>query len=356
MAFIELNRAKLAHNYKFLDDLFRKHNISWGVVSKLLCGNRRYLEYLISLGVDQVLDSRVSNLKEIKSIDPGIETIYIKPPAKRSVPSVVKYADISVNTELHTIGLLSEEAVKQNKLHKIIIMIELGDLREGVMGENFISFYRKVFELPGIEIIGIGTNLTCLNGVLPNTDKLIQLSLYEQLIEAKFNKNIPLVSGGTSITIPLINRRLLPSGITHFRVGETLFLGNNLYTGKNFKGMKQDIFILYAEIIELIEKPLVPTGEMGTNISGETTEIKEEDFGKTAYRAILDVGLLDVDTKNLFPIDPSLSVSGASSDMIVLEISGRKPQYTVGDLVKFRLNYMGILSILNSNYIDKKLV
>jgi len=73
-------------------------------------------------------------------------------------------------------------------------MIEMGELREGVMGDAFIDFYESVFNLSNIEVVGIGTNLSCLYGVLPNQDKLIQLSLYEQLIEAKFNKNIPYVS------------------------------------------------------------------------------------------------------------------------------------------------------------------
>lgn len=356
MAYIELNKSKLIHNYNYLDDLFGKSNISWGVVSKLLCGNKLYLDFLISLGVKQLLDSRVSNLKTIKSLNPGIETIYIKPPPKRSIPSIVRFADISLNTEYSTIKCLSEEAVSQDKVHKIIIMIELGDLREGVMGGNFISFYKKVFELPGIDVVGIGANLTCMNGILPNADKLIQLSLYEELIEARFSRNIPYVSGGTSVTIPLIERKLLPGGINHFRIGETLFLGNNLYYQEPFDGMQQDIFMLYAEIIELIEKPVVPDGLMGQNVEGETVTINDDDYGKTALRAILDIGLLDVKQENLYPVDEGVSLSGASSDMIILEIANSDLNYKVGDLVQFRLNYMGILSIISSNYIEKRLV
>lgn len=117
-----------------------------------------------------------------------IETIYIKPPPARSIPELVKYADISFNTGLKTMKLISAEAVKQQKIHKVVIMIEMGELREGVMREDLIEFYEQVFTLPNIEIVGIGTNLNCLYGILPNHDKLIQLSLYKQLIEARFNK------------------------------------------------------------------------------------------------------------------------------------------------------------------------
>src|SRR5690606_29515225 len=148
-----------------------------------------------------------SNLRVVKQLNPDVETVYIKPPAKRSIPNIVKYADASFNTELETIKLLSAEAIQQKKVHRIIIMIEMGDLREGVMGDDLLDFYEQIFRLKGIKVTGIGTNLNCLSGVLPSHDKLIQLSLYEQLIETKFNRKIPWVTGGTSITLPMLKRK-----------------------------------------------------------------------------------------------------------------------------------------------------
>lgn len=356
MAYIELHQEKLRHNFEYLQRLFTRNDIQWGVVSKLLCGNREYLKVLLDLGIMQILDSRLSNLRVVKHINPEIVTMYIRPPSKRSIKSVIKYADISMNTESATIMLLSEEAQRQKKKHKVMIMIEMGDLREGVVGEKVVQFYEKIFELPYIEVVGIGTNLNCLSGVLPNPDKLIQLSLYEQLIEAKFNKSIPFVSGGTSITIPLIMKKMLPVGINHFRIGETLYLGNNLFTGKSIRAMKQNVFMLYTEIIELMEKPLVPTGEIAANVAGEVKTFDESDYGKTSYRAILDIGLLDIDTEHLIPVDKKVEFSGASSDMIVIDLGSKKPKYKVGDLIAFKLDYLGVLSILNSKYIEKKVV
>lgn len=288
MAYITLNKKKLSENFKCLTELFSSEGIQWAIVTKVLCGNRIFLEEVVRLGVNQLCDSRITNLRAIKKINPKIETIYIKPPPSRSIPELVKFADISVNTQFKTIKLISEEALRQNKVHKILIMIEMGELREGVMRDDFMQFYEKVFELPNIEVVGIGTNLTCLYGVLPNHDKLIQLSLYEQLIEAKFNKKIPYVSGGSSVSIPLIFEKLLPKGINHFRVGETLFLGTDVYHDSTL-GKMHNAFELYAEIIELIEKPTVPSGSMGTNIEGYTFEFEDDEAGKTSFRAILDL-------------------------------------------------------------------
>jgi len=356
MAFITLDAKKLKANFAYLHLLFKKKNIDWAVVTKMLSGNRLFLSELLKLDIKQVADSRVSNLKTIKSINPNVETIYIKPPAQRSISSIVKYADISLNTEIETIKRLSEEAQKQNKTHKVIIMIELGELREGVMGDEFMSFYERVFKLDNIKVVGIGTNLTCLYGVLPNQDKLIQLCLYEQLVESRFNQQISYVSGGSSVTIPLIFQNMLPKGINHFRVGETLYLGTDVYSDGKIEEMQNGAFSLYSEIIELIEKPRVPNGDLGTNLEGNSLEFDQENIGKTSYRAIIDLGLLDADVSHLTLKDKSLQISGASSDVTVLDLGENKNNYKVGDLVEFEMDYMGTLRIMNSNYIDKKVI
>ncbi len=355
MAFITLDAKKLKSNFEFLEKLFKKNGIQWSVVSKLLSGNKDYLTELLNLGIKQISDSRITNLKTIKSINPKIETIYIKPPAKHAVANVVKYADISMNTEIDTIQLLSKEAHKQNKTHKIIIMIELGELREGVMGEDFVEFYADVFNLKNIEVVGIGTNLSCLYGVLPNHDKLIQLSLYKQLIEAKFNRKIRYISGGSSVTIPLIFQNLLPKSVNHFRVGETLFLGTDVYNNNTLRRMSPDVFKLYTEIIELTEKPVIPTGEIGTNVEGISHEFDEKLIGKTSLRAIIDIGLLDVDEKHIEPIDKTISIVGASSDMLVVDLGENKKKCKVGDILEFKMDYMGVLRVINSKYIEKRI-
>jgi predicted amino acid racemase len=196
-----------------------------------------------------------------------------------------------------------------------------------------------------------------MHGVMPTEDKLIQLSLYKQLIEATFKRKIPWVTGGTSVVIPLLFNKQVPKAINHFRVGETLYFGNNLFDDEIIKGMKTNIFKLHAEIIEIAEKPKTPTGILDMNPSGDMFEIKEEDFGKTSNRAILDLGVLDVsDTKFVTPEDPKINLLGGSSDMLVLDIGKNENNYKVGDLVTFNLEYMGALRLLNSDYVEKKVL
>jgi len=354
MAYVKLYRSELRHNYEYLDSLFKKNGVKWGITTKLLCGNRDLINEVINLGIGEVHDSRISNLQRVKDIDPETVTIYIKPPPKDTIPEMIKYADISLNTELSTMHELSEEAVRQDKVHKVIIMIEMGDLREGVMRDDLVDFYEKVFRLPGLEVVGLGTNLNCLHGVMPDGDKLIQLALYKQIIELRFKKKIPLVSGGTTVTIPLLLNNQLPDGINHFRVGEALFFGKDLFSDGIIEGMSDQVMELYTQIIEISEKPVVPTGDMGVNPQGKTTTIKKEDVGKTAYRAIVDIGTLDIQPNYLIPVHENVTITDASSDMLVLDVGENPEGYKVGDMIRFKLKYMGALGLMSSDYIEKK--
>lgn len=354
MAILTLNRDSLRHNHQFLEELFEHSAAEWGVVTKLLCGHRTFIREVLALGIKEVHDSRVSNLKLIKELAPDVQTVYIKPAPKRSIPAIIRYADVSLQTDIESLKLLSIEAQKQKKIHKVIIMVEMGDLREGVMGERLIDFYEAAFELPMLDFIGLGTNLNCLHGIMPSQDKLIQLSLYKQIIELKFKRKIPWISGGTSVTIPLLLQQRIPSGVNHFRIGETLYFGADLFTGTVISGMREDVFRLEAEIIELSEKPSLPTGEISHNPQGELLELDESKYGKSSIRAIIDIGVLDVDPKYLIMPHSSMEVLGSSSDMIVIDLGSNPLQLKVGDTLEFALKYMGALSLMNSNYVDKR--
>lgn len=356
MAYVTLNRKYLKHNYDYLNKLFKSHNIQWSVVSKLLCGDTSFLQETVRLGIKQFCDSRMTNIKAIKKIDPSIEAIYIKPPASEAIKEVVQYADISFNTEFATLKKLSDEAARHGKVHQVTIMVELGELREGVLRNDLMELYEKAMKLPYIEVVGLGTNFTCLSGVLPDHDKLNQLVLYRELIMVRYKKKMLYASGGSSVTIPLLLNGSIPEGINHFRVGETLFFGTDVYHSRPLPGMKHDVFRLHAEIIELEEKPSAPEGLLGHNLVGHTPAYSEEDKGKSSIHAILDIGLLDVECSHIFPEDRSITCTGASSDMLVVDMGDNAAKYKVGDRISFCMDYMGAFRLMNSKYVGKRVI
>ncbi len=355
MSYITLHESKLRHNFRVLDRLFQQNDIEWAVVAKLLCGNEKFLKVLLDVSDKEICDSRLSNLKAVKKISPDTQTIYIKPPAKRLAAGIIAFADVSFNTELATLQVLSEEAVRQNKIHRVVLMVEMGELREGIMARNLMQFYDEVVGLPNIDVVGIGTNLKCLNGILPDEKKLYKLSRFKQIVEEHSGEKIPYISGGSSVTIPLLTRKEIPLGINHFRVGETLFFGTDVYDDAQMEGMYHDVFTLTAEIIEMQEKPNLPSGTAGTNLTGEKPDFGEVGEPGTSYRAILDIGLLDIDYRDIIPLIPTVEMLGASSDMLVIDLGENTGNLAVGDTIDFSMNYMAVLRAMNSDYVDKKI-
>jgi len=363
MAELIIHTKKIQDNIKYLSAYFDSHNIAWSLITKVFSGDKEFLKHILTdeiiQKIDSIGDSRLTSLKNLKAVNPKMQTIYIKPPAKMYADDIIKYADISLNTSYTTIVALNEAAKKVDKIHQIIIMVELGELREGVKRAELMNFYESVFQLSNIEVIGIGSNLGCMYGVEPSYDKLLQLSLFEELISVKFNKDLKYVSGGTSITLPLIENNTIPKDINHFRVGEAVFFGTSPLENKQFKELSTETFELKANIIELEEKMIVPEGIISDASIGHSADFNEKDIRETSFKAILDFGILDVDKDDIEAVDKDLKFVGITSDMLVVDIGANKTKdgekkYSIGDKICFKPNYMAVARLLNSKFIDKK--
>lgn len=361
MAELVIKSDKIIRNVEKLNVILEKHNVEWTFVVKVLSGHKEFLKKLLSNPVVKKLhsvgDSRTSGLRAIKEINPDIVTMYVKPPPIDTIKAVVSYADISLNSSFRTIEALNVEAKRQGKIHRVIIMIEMGELREGILREKVISFYQSVFNLENIEVEGIGANLGCMYGIQPTYDKLLQLSLYKQIIDAKFNTNLPIISGGSSITLPLLGKAAMPKNLNHLRIGETAFLGTSPFDGKRYRDLSTDTFEYTSHIIELELKETSPDGLITDGSIGHTADDFDYD---NSYRAIVDFGLLDVDTEELTPKDKSLRFAGTTSDMSVYDLGpvekGKKCRYKVGDKIRFTPSYMAVARLMNSKFIGKKIL
>lgn len=362
MAELVIHTSKIKDNIKYLSAYFKKHDIEWSLITKVFSGDKDFLKHVLTdeviKNIASIGDSRLTSLKNLRAVNPEMNTIYIKPPAKTYADDIIKYADVSLNSSYTTIMALNEAAAKVDKVHKIIIMVELGELREGVIKDDILDFYEKVFELSHIEVIGIGSNLGCMYGVAPTQEKLLQLSSLKEKISKKFNKVLRLISGGTSITLPLIEENIVPKDINHFRIGEAAFFGISPLKNERFKVLHTGTFEFTANIIELENKQIVPEGIISEANIGHAAEYDEKDVGASSYKAILDFGLLDVDKENIEPIDEALTFVGITSDMLVINLGTNttptgKKKYSIGDKIHFKPNYMAIARLLNSKFIDK---
>ena len=353
---VTIDLEKLRHNIKVIKGWMEGHEATWTVVTKVLCGHADTLRALQLLGVRSMGDSRLANLQAIEKIIPGFESWYLRVSDMSSVNQVAEMADVSLNSEISVIKALNDEARRLNKTHRIVIMIELGDLREGILPGSLVAFYEKVFNLSNIEVIGIGANLGCLAGAVPNVDQFMQLALYRELLELKFQKSLPMISGGSSSVLPLLIDGQLPAAINHFRIGEAIFLGTDLVNGGTLPDLKDDAIILEAEIAEIKEKGLVPSAEVGGMTPFEFSSTDRIPVpGQRGYRAIVSVGQLDTDIGGLTPKISDHKIAGASSDVTVVNIGDDAGGLKVGDSIRFRPNYAALLRLMSGKYIEKQI-
>ena len=305
--------------------------------------------------VDFMADSRVMNIKTYvdEAHKNGKKTVLLRLPMHSEVDEVVKYVDLSFNSELSTIRLLNEAAGKIGVKHNILFMIDMGDLREGIFfkdEELIFATVEEILGMPNINLYGIGVNLTCYGAIIPKQDNLGELVAIAKKIEAKFGIKLEMISGGNSSSIYLIWKEGLPEGINNLRLGEAFLLGNDTAYGETIPGACHDALILEAQIIELQEKPSLPIGEVGKDAFGEVPYYEDRGIIK---RAILGVGKQDTDLGGMNPLDEKIEILGGSSDHTILDLTKSDTKYKVGDIIRFTLEYGAMLKLVTSKYVDR---
>jgi predicted amino acid racemase len=229
-------------------------------------------------------------------------------------------------------------------------MFDLGDLREGIYyTDKYLDTIEVILKLSNIELIGIGTNLTCYGGVIPTYETLVNLVNIKEEIENHFNIKLDIISGGNSSSLPLLLNNELPKEINNLRLGEVIMLGRETAYGNIVQGLFDDVFILQAQVIELKEKPSYPIGKLGMDSFGQTPNIIDKGIMR---RAILNIGKQDIILDNLTPID-NIEIIGGSSDHLICDF--KKTNYNLGDVINFKINYPGLLQLMTSKYVKKKI-
>lgn len=341
----------LKNNVKTLVNLCNTKGIKVAGVTKVFCGNPQIAKAYVEGGVSFLADSRIENLQRLKDLD--VPKIMLRLPMISEAEKIVEYADISLNSEIETIRALSEKALEKNLVHKVILMVDLGDLREGYYNdEDLFQAVEEVLELKGVKLVGLGTNLTCYGGVIPSIEHMDKLNRLKKEIEEKFNIELEILSGGNSSSLHLLSDHDL-QGINNLRLGESLVLGTESAYGQQLAGTRSDAFKLQVQVIEVKEKPSVPTGEIGRDAFGKVPTFVDRGVRK---RILCAIGKQDIDLDTLYPVDKGITILGASSDHLILDGSDSEINYKVGDIVEFTMHYVCLLRAMTSEYIKKELI
>jgi len=344
---LEIDLDKIRHNATVLAARLRARGVAVTGVTKACMGDYRIAETFLSAGIRTLGDSRIENIEAIRRENATVPITLIRSPMLSQVDRVVAHADVSFNTEPDVISALSTAARKSGRRHGVVLMVELGDLREGIMPGDLAEIARQTRRLPNIVLRGIGANLACQSGVSPDAGNMGELSSLADGIAETFHPYSGIVSGGNSSNLlwafgaPDIGR------INDLRLGESILLGQEPLHRRPIDGLHVDAFTLVAEVIEMKSKPSQPWGE-----------IAQTAFGKPACRkdrgdisqAILAIGHQDIDPLGL--VAPAgIELLGASSDHLVC--STGESRVAVGSEITFQLNYSALLRAMTSRSVTK---
>lgn len=348
---VVVDLQKVEQNTRIISDACKADGVEIMGVTKVFCGVKEIAEAEVKGGIKYLADSRIENLMKLKDLSP--EKVLLRLPMISQAKKVVEFADISLNSELKTIEALNGAAKSLNKQHKIILMVDLGDLREGILPSQIDDVVKMILTFEHIKLHGIGVNLTCYGGVIPSEVNLGQLVEIAEHVEKTYDITLEIVSGGNSSSYYLVPQEKLPKKINNLRMGEILVLGRETAYGDAVDGMHDDAFIFEAEIVELKEKASIPTGEIGMDAFGNKPTFVDKGIRK---RAILAAGVQDVKADQLIPLDDQIDFLGSSSDHMIWDVTDSKLNYQVGDIVRFKLEYGAMLSLFTSEYIGKFMI
>ncbi|MDH3713712.1 MAG: alanine/ornithine racemase family PLP-dependent enzyme [Gammaproteobacteria bacterium] len=348
--YLSIDLEKIEHNARTVVSFCAAHGMTVTGVTKGVCGHPGVAGAMLRGGVCAIGDSRLENIARLRAAGLRCPFVMIRLPPLSAADQIVEAVALSLNSELAVLEALSQAARRRGRRHDVVLMVDLGDLREGILPDDLVPFVREALRLPGIRIAGLGTNLACFGGVVPSSDNMRQFLQLAREIETTFCMKLDQVSGANSSHYELIASGHAPPGINNARIGEGILLGRETVHRGPWPGTVQDAFILHAEVLELKQKPSVPVGQRGEDAYGETPHFVDAGNGE---RAILNVGREDIYLPGIAPLDSHLSIIGASSGYLIVDATAARGNISVGDRLAFSLSYSALTAAMTSEYVKK---
>ncbi len=344
---------KIEHNARTIVGLCRSQGIEVTGVTKGACGHPEVAKAMLRGGIASIGESRLENVSRLRAAGVDVPIMLLRIPGLSGVEDIVDSVDLSLNSEPAVLGALSQAAQARDRVHDVIVMVDLGDLREGVWPEDLPDVVRETLALPGLRLVGLGASLSCFSGVVPSEENMNQLVRLAGQIETVFGISFQWISAGSSSALELISAGRMPEAINHVRIGEGILLGRETIRRRPWPGTFQDAFLLQAEVLELKRKPSMPIGERSEDAFGELPDFADRG---DIDRAILNVGRQDVSVEGMTPVDRDVTIIGASSGYVIADMTRTKGRLRVGDELAFGLNYAALLAAMTSPYVEKETI
>jgi predicted amino acid racemase len=321
-------------------------------VTKVTCGSPEVAAAMLSGGVTAIGESRLENARRLRDRGITAPIWLLRAPAPGVADEAVRLTDVSLVSEIAILEALDAAAAREGCRHGIVAMVDVGDLREGMMSAELAGFLDHAATCPNIRIVGIGASLTCYAGILPDESNLGLLSVLASEAEEDLGMHL-LVSGGSSTSIAAVMSGRAPRAIDNLRVGEAIVLGVDPATREAIPGLSlhRDAITVAAPVIECKVKPSLPSGTVAQDAFGSVPVFEDRGLRR---RAICAIGRQDVVPEQLRPVDPRVLILGASSDHLVLDVEDLPVPPGIGEPLVFVPGYSSTLRLFTSPYVAKE--
>jgi predicted amino acid racemase len=347
---IEVDSEHIRRNAQAIVQVCAAHGVDVAGVTKACCGHPDVARAMLAGGVTTLADSRLKNIRRLREAGVEHPIMLLRLPALSQVDEVVALTQLSLNSELETVRALSAAAQARGIRHRVILMVETGDRREGVMPEQVIQVARQILPLPGVELAGLAGNVGCIGGVLPTRENTQLLVDVVEEVERRLGVRMPIVSGGHSANLALLLRGELPARVNHLRIGEGILLGVETASNWPLPCPHQNTFRVFAQVIEVTTKPSMPEGPISIDAFGRIPHW--EDHGPRR-RAVLAIGEQDLRIDGLRPSRHGVTIVGASSDHMVVDVTDAEPPVRLGEELEFDPVYAAVATAMASQDVDQ---
>jgi predicted amino acid racemase len=340
---IEVDCDRIRRNAEAVIVMCNPHHIEVVGVTKACGGDPDIARAMLAGGVKSLAESRLKNIQRFREANIEVPMMLLRLPNVSEAGQVVRLAQVSLNSEIKTVRALSKAAQENGLTHQVILMVEMGDRREGVLPDEALDTARAIAKMPNIELIGIGTNLSCLCGVLPTKEKTESLINVAEDIENDLGIQLRVISSGHTSDLELIVRGEMPERVNQLRIGEAILLGVNCHSDYPLPLPHQDAFKVFGEVIEVNSKPSTPDGIIGRDAFGHGHQWQDLGIRK---RALVSIGEQDLRIDGLHPKRPGLKIVGASSDLMVIDVTEATSEVNVGDELEFDQSYTAVATAM----------
>lgn len=347
MATLTIDLAKIEENARTVASAIPGVEIVG--VTKVTCGTPEIARAMLAGGVSALGESRLENVARMRQV--GIEGPFwlLRSPTPALAEETVALTDVALVSELDVVDALDAAARRAGRTYRVVVMVDVGDLREGMMPEALPGFLERVAAYEHIEVAGIGISLTCYGAIVPSAENLGQLVGLAETAERVTGHPL-LVSGGMSTTLDAFIAGQMPARIDNLRVGEAIVLGVSPASRERILGLHTDALVLSAPVIECQVKPSKPIGVCAQDAFGNCPVFADRGWRR---RAICAIGRQDVVPEQLTPLDDRIQVLGASSDHLILDVEDLPEPPRIGDAIEFVPGYSSALALFTSAYVRK---